>query len=122
MKSPYTPEEIAARDREAFRAHDLLQSGYVPKSSDLDGAPILENWIPVNVPGGVVLQGVCVNHPRLRPGEMQTSTILAIDEKAGWARSYGRWFRLGKRYVSDVVVETGLAEDFPDEVVQGRKL
>jgi hypothetical protein len=91
-----TPDE---RAREAYRVLDLLSSGYTPHESDLAGAPFIENWVMIHVGNGVVvLIGDVTGHPILKSYKPKmTSALLAIDEDAGWARTYSRYYRLGPR-------------------------
>jgi hypothetical protein len=110
------------RGREAFRAADLLQSGYQPRESDLEKAPIIDDWCPVLTPSGfLVLIGNVTGHPTLRPGLITTSLIIGMDETAGWARTWGRWYKLGKRFEPDVIMKADAGPDlwdrpyFPDE-------
>ena len=62
------------------------------------GAPILEDWRFAFRPVPC-LMGMSTGHPRL-PGDRRsivTSEIFLISEELGWARSYSRWYRLGRR-------------------------
>lgn len=89
------------RARDAYCALDLLSSGYTPKDSDLAGAPLIEDWVFAHVDGAIVLVGRVTGHPILKSAKLKrTSALLAIDEKAGWARTYSRFYRLGLRLIS----------------------
>jgi hypothetical protein len=60
-------------------------------------APILENW-RLAVRPVPCLVGLSSGHPRL-PGDRRsivTSELFLLSEKLGWARSFSRWYRLGR--------------------------
>jgi hypothetical protein len=62
-------------------------------------APILDQWRFAIRPV-TSLVGLSTGHPRL-PGDRRsiiTSEIFLISEELGWARSYSRWYRLGRRF------------------------
>jgi hypothetical protein len=91
-------ESEAQRARDAYRTLDLLTTGYTPKDSDLAEAPLIEDWVFAHVDGAIVLVGRVTGHPILRSDKLKrTSALLAINEKAGWARTYSRYYRLGAR-------------------------
>lgn len=65
----------------------------------LYNAPILDQWRFAIRPV-TSLVGLSTGHPRL-PGDRRsivTSEIFLISEELGWARSYSRWYRLGRRF------------------------
>ncbi|WP_296710907.1 DUF6634 family protein [Rhodoblastus sp.] len=94
-----TDESENQRARDAYRALDQLSSGYMPTESDLSSAPLIEDWVFVRVDGVVMLVGRVTGHPTLKSDKLKrTSALLAIDEKAGWALTYSRYYRLGARY------------------------
>lgn len=73
------PEGLA---RDAYRALDLLSSGYTPKDSDLACAPLIEDWVFVTIDGVVMLVGRVTGHPTLKNDKLKlTSALLAINEK-----------------------------------------
>jgi hypothetical protein len=99
MDRQYTPEEIQKRFRDLHRDRDLLESGWTPKEGDIADAPVIGNWIAVSRGGELALVGVVAGHPRLRGlRRIVTSPLVAIDIDAGWARTEGRFYRLGPQY------------------------
>jgi hypothetical protein len=61
-------------------------------------APILDEW-RFAVRPVTCLVGLSTGHPRL-PGDRRsivTSEIFLTSEELGWARSFSRWYRLGRR-------------------------
>ena len=92
----YIPDPLTVR-RATDLAEDLsrLAAGEGPTAADLAAAPIIRRWLF----GPVVetcLIGEISGHPtigELRPG--RTTSLFAIDEDAGWARTWSRWYRLG---------------------------
>lgn len=72
-----------------------LSDNGAPSESMLSSAPILNSWAPAIAPT-ICLVGSVSGHPRLgcRP-LIHTSELFAMDELAGWARTWSRWYRLG---------------------------
>ena len=99
MDKQYTAEEIQKRFRDLHRDRDLLKSGWTPKEQDLVDAPVIGNWVAVLRAGEPALVGVVTGHPRLRGlRRIVTSPLVAIDIEGGWARTEGRFYRLGLQY------------------------
>lgn len=60
--------------------------------------PLLDNWRYSTRPT-VCLEGMSTGHPLL-PGKrrpIRTSELWLISEELGWARTYSRWYLLGRR-------------------------
>ena len=79
--------------------HDLerLQRGEQPDKSELEDAPLIDNWC-FGYRKAVCLEGTMHGHPILGstvPGGI-TSELWHIDLKLGFARTYSRFYRLGK--------------------------
>jgi hypothetical protein len=88
--------EALAADIEIFGLCPLPREWLFSKMND---TPTLEAWTFTErrVP---CLTGQSTGHPRL-PGERRpivTSEIFLISEEFGWARSYSRWYRLGRPF------------------------
>jgi hypothetical protein len=93
-------------DRLETLAADLeIVSGTLPFPLDYmlakayPNAPTLDDW-RFAVRPVTCLVGLSTGHPRL-PGEgrpIVTSEIFLISEELGWARSFSRWYRLGRRF------------------------
>ncbi|WP_414472887.1 DUF6634 family protein [Microvirga sp. M2] len=67
-----------------------------PTASDLEDAPILDNWERGTRPVACLVGNVC-NHPML-PGmgrPIATSDLWVFAPDKGWARTMSRWYRLG---------------------------
>jgi hypothetical protein len=80
---------------------DLLKSGWTPNERTLRNAPIIQYWrfaLRTNRARKhhLILQGVVTGHPRF-PGiqDVSTSPLVALDVKNHWARTAGRFYRLG---------------------------
>ena len=73
-----------------------LRDRGAPTEEMLAGAPILDHWIPVVAPAPCLVGSVS-GHPRLgnRP-LIHTSELYALDGAVGWARTWSRWYRLGR--------------------------
>ncbi|WP_408906295.1 DUF6634 family protein [Muricoccus nepalensis] len=78
-------------------AADLTRfaGGCPPSPAELASAPTLRFWRLVTH-GGPHLVGICRGHPRLRLPLITTSTVWAMDEGAGWARTLSRVYALGE--------------------------
>lgn len=67
-----------------------------PSMSDIDAVPILDEWWPAFDPHRTpFLVGRVNDHPVLGSKSIRTSRLLALNEHAGWARTFNRWYRLG---------------------------
>ncbi|MGQ3038865.1 MAG: DUF6634 family protein [Neoaquamicrobium sediminum] len=74
-------------------AGDQMPEGLVQGS-----VPTLEQWSPAVRPS-VCLEGLVGGHPVLvgQDRAIRTSELWYLDEEAGSARTYSRWYRLGQR-------------------------
>lgn len=67
-----------------------------PSVAEIAAAPILERWrVLISPQGTPVIWGQVSGHPRLGETMISTSRLIAINQRAGWARSMSRFFRLG---------------------------
>ena len=85
--------------RDLFDLCDQIDSlaGAVPDLSALETAPCIERWCGVVVEDLPVLVGVVTGHPRLREGARTvTSPLVRIAPSEGWARTFSRYYRLGR--------------------------
>lgn len=67
-----------------------------PTADDLADAPVLDRFVivPRMRPS---LAGIAAGHPVLSGDRIiRTSELFAIDSDAGWARTYSRFYRLGR--------------------------
>jgi hypothetical protein len=90
---------LVARGLEhAYRFAGLFaQAERGPAPEDLAGAPVLTQWSPALARrSDLVLAGHVTGHPRLTGPWICTSPLVALDARAGWARSWSRWYRLGE--------------------------
>ena len=88
---------------DAFRraqrlADDLrrIATGDLPTAADLADAPIIDHWSLALRPEPSLV-GVVSGHPsigQLRPGA--TSSLFAFAPDLGWARTWNRYYRLGR--------------------------
>ena len=73
-----------------------------PSVAEIAEAPILERWrVLISPQGTPVIWGQVSGHPRLDDTMISTSRLIALNQRAGWARSISRWFRLGKPVAGD---------------------
>lgn len=81
-------------------ADDLarIAAGDGPTPADLTDAPLLDRWL-IGVSLQPVLYGSVVDHPRLgtRPA-IRTTPVFAIDGNGLWARTWSRYYRLGREF------------------------
>ncbi|MCW2276529.1 hypothetical protein GJ654_20365 [Rhodoblastus acidophilus] len=90
--------------RRAQRLADDLRriaAGDLPTAADLADAPIIDHWSLALRPE-TSLVGVISGHPsigHLRPGA--TTSLFAFAPDLGFARSWNRYYRLGRRVGDD---------------------
>lgn len=75
------------------RLADDLERMTMFQPSDLRDAPLLTNWTASHRLRPC-LAGTVIGHPRLGDRTISTSELFAIDRKAGWARTFSRFYRL----------------------------
>jgi hypothetical protein len=79
----------------------VIERGAPPPAADLAQAPIIDLWRPA-VCTQTGLLGVVAGHPRIIDGRSAlTTSIFAIDVDAGWARTWSRFYRLGRSHGSN---------------------
>lgn len=89
-----TKEILEAGLREATR----IAEGFKPGEAELADAPLLIDWAVEPLFDGLVrLVGQVRGHPLIPDGWITTSPLLTADERAGWARTVSRYYRLGPR-------------------------
>lgn len=76
-------------------ADDLLSTLSPGFPNDLNPEVTLHEWCLGNRASDC-LKGFVENHPILDNGLIQTSQIFFIDPSSGLARTYSRWYRLGR--------------------------
>jgi hypothetical protein len=97
---------LEQRFGDAYSAIDLLQSGWIPKRSDLESAPRLDEWCAILIAGELALIGTVRGHPDIPDGRtITTSALLAFDMKGGWARTFSRFYALGPQLKIDPVLD-----------------
>ncbi|WP_417811846.1 DUF6634 family protein [Thalassospira alkalitolerans] len=85
----YSTEMIASYNR----ALDAVERG---SDVDLEGAPTLSDYVPVETPPGrILLFGDVEKHPVLGTALISTSDLVWLDVHAGIARTVSRWYKLG---------------------------
>ncbi|MGQ2908439.1 MAG: DUF6634 family protein [Aliihoeflea sp.] len=86
-------------ERLSALAADLraIAHGQLPEEFLAGSAPTLDWWSPAVRPS-VCLEGLVSGHPVLvgQDRAIRTSELWHLDQEAGWARTYSRWYRLGQ--------------------------
>ena len=86
-------EAVAAGLREMIK----LRNGEMPSERELDGAPLLTDWLFGEIDGGYRrLGGFVTGHPLIGPGWCWTSVVLFVVPDRSWARTISRYYRLGR--------------------------
>lgn len=68
-----------------------------PTPEDLAMAPILSPWHPIFTLGAEpLLWGHVHGHPILGARWITTARLIALDPDGQWARTFSRWYRLGR--------------------------
>ena len=96
---PGTPSssDLAAEARALADALARIASDGGPSPDDMADAPTITDHVIVGGRVVPVLFGSVQNHPRLRGHLVRTSEVYAIDNEAGWARTWSRYYRLAPR-------------------------
>jgi hypothetical protein len=73
-----------------------LRVGEIPRSLDLEAAPTIDQWSYGLTPARCIV-GSVRGHPILgNRARVHTSELILIDPEDGWARTWSRYYRLGK--------------------------
>ena len=94
------PEADAHRQNMSFlkflvEAQRLSFSG--PSGDELHRAPLISPFSIALIDGIPVLIGIVEGHPNLRAGaRVRTSALFQLCVDAGWARTWNRFYRLGR--------------------------
>jgi hypothetical protein len=105
MATRSTQQSLSSLNRELEKLTvDLrsLSEGRPPSEKDLQTCPLLDQWsfgfLPVPCLVGAVYQ-----HPMFgtRP-HVHTSELVLIDPHKRWARTWSRFYRLGKQLPSEI--------------------
>jgi len=95
-----SPEAIIYKARALAEDFERLIRSGAPNEIDLAAAPILDFWTPA-IRQSAALAGVVAGHALIRDGKMAlTSHLFAIDRDHGWARTWSRYYRLGRPIAS----------------------
>lgn len=90
-------------------------AGTVPEPSTLADAPRIDRWCGAVVDDLPILVGVVTGHPRLRQGaRCTTSPLVRIEPDEGWARTFSRFYRLGRpdrSCLTDLLAEGRMGRD-----------
>jgi hypothetical protein len=90
------PHRTIADARRLADDLDRLLSHGQPSDADLAGAPIIDCWQSALRPQRALV-GVVTGHPSIGPGRPAvTSALYAFDPVAGWARTWSRFYRVGR--------------------------
>lgn len=95
-ETPSGPEKTAAILDDFL---DLLErlSTIPPSPAELSTAPLLEGWCAGLVDPTPRLFGRVTRHPRLRDNaRTYTSPYFQVNPGQGWARTWSRYYRLGR--------------------------
>lgn len=86
-------------------ADDLerIARGEHPTEADLDDAPRLSDW-RVYVSPLPFLVGTVIGHPKIGDGRLcRTSGLVTFDPVAGYARTFSRFYRLGRHWADGCI-------------------
>lgn len=92
---PGDGDPVATVARLRALAADLESMTVFMPNTELDDAPILDDWSMCMRPIRA-LTGWTTGHPLLGSREVVTSELFAIDAGGRWARTYSRFYRLGR--------------------------
>lgn len=90
------PHEIMRKTRMLSDDIARLLADGEPSAEALATAPILDHWAIV-ARMRPALTGASIGHPALGDRRLITTTeVFALDPRGGWARTYSRYYRLGR--------------------------
>ena len=73
-----------------------LVAGEQPSADALASAPVIDCWLPAFRSSGALI-GKISGHPNITSGRNGlTSQLFVIDPAMGWARTWSRFYRLGR--------------------------
>ena len=91
-----TPDDLVDAARRLADDLARLAARAGPAPSVLAAAPILDFWQPSVRPTGALV-GVVTGHPNIVAGHTALTTdLFAIDAEGAWARTWSRFYRLGR--------------------------
>ena len=120
-------QDQADQGRRAPRLIDLIShlehlSAATPSLEEFRDAPLLDEWSAgVGGDGCARLFGRVTGHPRLHEGaRIYTSPYLQVDPAAGWARTWSRFYQLGRhdrRFLAELIMDGVVGPTEPIELV-----
>ena len=91
-----SPADIIERARRLADDIERLAANGAPTAADLARAPVIDVYRPAQRAMGALI-GVVTGHPTVRDRHVALTTeLFAIDCDAGWARSWSRFYALGR--------------------------
>lgn len=123
----WTPDWDLFLLQEKARCHADMEAGSLvagargPHPDELDGAPLMSDWLIVWHPHWerLVLIGAPSGHPTCKGRVTRSSPICGIDAEGRWARTISRWYRLGaKSNLEKFSTKYGLTELGLEKVVR----
>jgi hypothetical protein len=98
---PYDdPDRVLAKIRALHGDLSRLIRDGGPSAADLANAPVLTSYRRVTRPTPA-LCGLVHGHPRIADGHTALTTDIFALDPDGWARSYSRFYRLGRPAAGD---------------------
>lgn len=108
MRASGRPERPLSEALAAFCDHLEALTAAEPDAA----APRIDRWSAILHRDAVSLIGRVTGHPHLRPGARAvTSPLLRIAPAAGWARTWSRFYRLGREdptFLRDMIADDRL--------------
>lgn len=125
MRDLFTMHETHGPVRERGPLHarlrlflaDIASRQAEPAAPELAAAPLIDRWSIIRQAGCAVLIGQTTSHPLLREGARTiTSPLLRLVPAQGWARTWSRYYRLGRQdrtFVDQVIADGRLRRSTP---------
>ena len=90
------PIEVIAKARALADDVERILANRGSYQADLGAAPVLDLYCPVSSPSYRLI-GIVGRHPHPRDQRtIRTSPLCLIDQEAGWARTWSRFYALGR--------------------------
>jgi hypothetical protein len=94
--APGSPADLADAARRLADDLAALAEGRDPDPAVLAAAPLLDLWRPATRPAAALI-GLATGHPTVRDGRTSLTTeVFALDPTHGWARTWSRFYQLGR--------------------------
>lgn len=95
-----TPQRLIDKARALADDIERIVAGVAPTDAELAAAPLIDHWSPAFIERPILIGGL-TGHPLLGDATFaRTTDLYAIDAHGRWARTWSRYYRLGRPAVT----------------------